>query len=98
MTDEIKRPAPTGNIADDITLAHKHSSNHRALLEQSERCGCFHCVSIFDVRAIDEWVDDETTVMCPRCGIDSVIGSSSGFPIDNVFLAAMRRRWFAYDD
>jgi hypothetical protein len=32
--------------------------------------------------------------MCPKCGIDSVIGNRSGYPIDKAFLEAMRSHWF----
>ena len=53
----------------------------------------------YSPREIEEWVDaDETgegqTALCPRCGIDSVIGSASGYPITKEFLEAMNRRWF----
>ncbi len=30
----------------------------------------------------------------PRCGIDSVIGSRSGFPLTPEFLAGMKQHWF----
>ena len=41
-----------------------------------------------------EWVDAGTTMLCPYCEIDSVIGSASGYPITAEFLDAMRRHWF----
>lgn len=90
----------------DCHQAHAHSANHRLELEASLLCGCFHCLSIFAPAAIDEWIDsppdapddgaqdDGTTALCPRCGIDSVIGSASGYPITVEFLGAMRRVWF----
>jgi hypothetical protein len=34
------------------------------------------------------------TADCPRCGIDAVIGSASGFPITSEFLSSMNGRWF----
>jgi hypothetical protein len=35
------------------------------------------------------------TGLCPKCGIDSLIGSASGFPVtDPTFLQAMHSRWF----
>jgi len=33
--------------------------------------------------------------MCPECGIDSVIGSDSGYPITRDFLKRMCDYWFA---
>lgn len=37
----------------------------------------------------------EQIAMCPKCGIDSVIGDVSGFPIEATFLAVMRDFWFS---
>ena len=80
-------------------VAHAHSSNHRDALLASEVCGCFYCLKTFVPGAIDEWIDPEgeegTTALCPHCGIDSVIGSASGFPITAEFLDRMRRYWFS---
>jgi hypothetical protein len=36
----------------------------------------------------------EPSAICPKCGIDSVIGSSSGYPITIEFLSRMKERWF----
>jgi hypothetical protein len=43
---------------------------------------------------IEEWTDEGKTAMCPRCGIDSVIGSASGFPMSSNFLRQMHSHWF----
>jgi len=47
---------------------------------------------------VAKWVDEQDgvgqTALCPKCGIDSVIGSSSGYPITQAFLSGMRRYWF----
>ncbi len=80
--------------------AHKHSIFHRAEIEASALCGCFHCRRTFAPGEIDEWTDEdrppqEQTALCPRCGIDSVIGDKSGFPLTIEFLRAMKRKWFS---
>jgi hypothetical protein len=75
--------------------AHKHSIRHRPEIERSELCGCFYCVHTFPPSAILDWVDeDDVTALCPHCGIDSVIGSASGFPITKEFLTRMNEYWF----
>jgi hypothetical protein len=84
----------------NIRDAHKHSSNHRSEIDTSTRCGCFYCQAQFAPSEITEWVDDDadglgTTAMCPRCGIDSVLGDSSGFPVSGEFLLEMRTYWFS---
>ena len=77
--------------------AHKHSGNNQTELLASETCGCFYCLAIFAPSEIRKWLsygDESKTAACPRCGIDSVIGSASGYPISHEFLAAMKRHWF----
>lgn len=78
-----------------IRAAHKHSSRHREELLKSECCGCFHCCKVFPPSAIVEWTDGDTCAFCPECGIDSVIGSASGYPIDAAFLRRMHDHWFS---
>lgn len=78
-----------------IIGAHEHSSNHRSKLSESSFAGCFYCESIFSPSEVKEWIDGGETALCPKCGIDSVIGDRSGFPITAKFLSAMNRRWFA---
>ena len=84
--------------ADHIS-AHPRCSHHRAEVLASVRCGCFYCGAVFPPADIEEWVDDWSgvgeTAMCPRCGIDAVIGSESGYPITRAFLATMHTHWFA---
>ena len=79
--------------------AHAHSANHRSEIEASEKCGCFYCLDIYPPNSITEWVDENeqgigTTAICPRCGIDSVIGDKSGYPITREFLESMHQIWF----
>lgn len=82
--------------------AHKYSSNHRKELENDYQCGCFYCQTIFSPVEIKEWLGKEEgdpggTALCPSCGIDSVIGESSGFEITPMFLNAMYKYWFDPD-
>jgi hypothetical protein len=74
--------------------AHKHCRRNRDELAGSANCGCFYCLETFPPQSIQEWTDDGATAMCPHCGIDSVIGSGSGFPLSQRFLQRMNDRWF----
>jgi len=51
-------------------------------------------LATFAPTEIEDWTDDDETAICPRCGIDSVIGSESNFPITSDFLKKMRGHWF----
>jgi hypothetical protein len=79
----------------DIIDAHKFSSNHQKQLTEDEICGCFYCLKIYHPREINHWVKDtDGTALCPHCGIDAVIGQSSGYPITPEFLKQMKAYWF----
>jgi NAD-dependent SIR2 family protein deacetylase len=81
--------------AADLEAAHAHSFENRVEIERSDLCGCFHCRKTFPPASIAEWTDDGLTALCPRCGIDSVIGAASGLPVHRSrFLGEMKRRWF----
>jgi hypothetical protein len=55
-------------------------------------------VDVFEFKDIREWTDDGQTALCPSCGVDSVIGDASGFPITVEFLTAMEAHWFGLPD
>lgn len=78
--------------------AHRHADYHRKAVLASMVCGCFYCLSIFQPTEIcswiDEWDGEDQTALCPRCGIDSVIGANSGYPITHKFLQQMNAYWF----
>jgi hypothetical protein len=79
--------------------AHRHSIHHRQEILASQQCGCFYCGAIFAPNQIQQWTDTfegiGNTALCPHCGIDSVIGSESGYPITPPFLAQMQQHWFS---
>ena len=81
-----------------LGTAHLYSANHKDELQNDKKCGCFYCLSIFDPKEIQEWVDLENggkgTALCPYCGVDSVIGESSGYPVTKEFLREMHDYWF----
>jgi hypothetical protein len=42
-----------------------------------------------------EWTDDDQTALCPNCGIDSVIGDKTDYPVTDLdFLKQMNTFWF----
>jgi hypothetical protein len=77
-----------------IRDAHEHSSKHRSEVLASEVCACFYCGGTFAPSEINDWADSGQTALCPKCGIDSVIGSTAGFPLTKEFLDEMHKYWF----
>lgn len=87
--------AASGPITPEaLNDAHGHSSLHRAEVVASDACACFFCLQRFVPGEITDWVDDGETALCPRCGIDAVLGSACGFPLTPEFLRAMNDSWF----
>ena len=82
----------------DLEAAHEFSIYHRDQILKSDICGCFYCLAIFKPSDIKEWVDERngigTTALCPGCGIDAAIGSTSRFVITKEFLERMNRHLF----
>ena len=79
-----------------LVVAHGFSINNKEMLKKVNKCGCFYCLNIFHPSEIEEWLDCDIgyTALCPYCGIDSVIGESSGYPITKEFLKKMQDKWF----
>jgi len=82
------------SLTEDHITAYNWSSYHRLTLMESNLCGCFHCLEVFPTSEIEDWIHDGETALCPKCGIDSVIGSRSGYSIQREFLAKMHNHWF----
>ena len=79
----------------NIIVAHKFCTNNREELQKDKKCGCFYCLKIFSPSEIEDWIPDtKGTARCPYCGIDSVIGEYSEFPITIEFLSEMNKYWF----
>jgi hypothetical protein len=78
----------------DYIRAHKHCFKNREEIVKSAMCGCFYCLAIFPPSDVTHWIDESQTAMCPKCDIDSVIGSESGFLIDARLLKQMESHWF----
>lgn len=74
--------------------AHEHAFRQREELEQSDGCACFYCFKTFPSTEITTWVDDNKTAICPCCGMDSVIGSASGYPLTKAALRRMHNRTY----
>lgn len=83
-------------MENDIIVAHRYCINHKEKLINDQKCGCFFCLKIFNPKEITDWIEDryDKTALCPNCGIDSVIGEYTGFPITYEFLKKMKKYWF----
>ncbi|MEM7180329.1 MAG: cytoplasmic protein [Spirochaetota bacterium] len=82
----------------EVLEAHKHSFYNRDEIEKSKTCGCFYCLEVFQPTEILLWTDELSTAICPRCGVDSVLGSASGYSLEPDFLKDMQEYWFSFKE
>ncbi len=79
-----------------LSALHKQSLRNRKYHATSHQCGCFFCLSIFEASRVRQFWDDETTAVCPLCGIDSVIYDSQVERLTPQLLQALKR--YAWND
>ncbi len=82
----------------ELNAFYTHSIKNEESILKSNRCGCFHCISIFpvaDVKLSERVVEKDgvKTVICPICGIDSVLGDAS-VEITAELLEALNQYYF----
>jgi hypothetical protein len=52
----------------------EHDSFHnRGHMTPGMPCGGYHCLAVFPGDDVHQWIDDDLTALCPRCGIDAVV-------------------------
>jgi hypothetical protein len=73
---------------------HDFSSRHREEVEKSALAGCFSCLIMFTPSDIDEWVDGDTTALCPHCSVDAVLPDNMGIELTHDLLRGMHDIWF----
>lgn len=81
------------DVPEPYLTAHALSSRNRKQLEHTGRAGCFYCLQFFDPATVEEWIDEDQTPLCPRCGIDSVLPATE--EVTPEFLKQMQQYWFA---
>ena len=61
-------------------------------------CGCFYCKSIYSASEVKEWCDNDgrgdKTALCPKCGIDSVLGDATFVELTPELLELMNMMFF----
>lgn len=84
-----QRPWPGPFTERRLQTLHKQSFRNRLRLVRANIVGCFWCMRVFPPTLIREWIDQNETALCPKCGIDSVIPTKSCTVLD-----AMYSYWF----
>jgi len=77
----------------DVLSLGKLSMRNKEALKKSRKCSCYYCGKTYSPKQIKEYCDKGQTAICPKCGIDSVIGDSQG-KITKELLEAGYDHWF----
>jgi hypothetical protein len=74
-----------------IKQSHKNCMSNRKKLEESDLCGCFYCLAIYNPSEIEEWIEDkdDDTAICPHCHTDAVLPENDDYPLNAAFLKQM---------
>ena len=78
---------------------------HEKEIKNSNKCGCFNCLSIFLPSEIKEWIEESKdyprgpgkTAVCPKCDIDTVLPENDLYKINNELLETMHDYWCNYE-
>ena len=89
----------------DIKALHSKCGRHRTEILESQTVGCFYCVSLAPLSQFSdlEWIDEDPetgigqTLLCPSCGIDSVLPDTIEHELTIELLQAMRLHCFGHD-
>jgi len=83
---------------DALKDAHMHTIHNRKEVEASQFCYCICCRTFFKPSEIDCYTDETTTVICPYCDCDAVIGEACGIKLTDELLEQLHGKYFSYDD
>lgn len=77
---------------------HHSTFRNEKQIKNSSQCGCFCCESLFAPEEVTNWCDNDgkgdRTALCPKCGIDSVIGDDCGMYVTPSLLHVMNLMFF----
>jgi hypothetical protein len=87
-SSELRRRIPEPYFS-----AHRLCQGNRALLEKADACACFDCQALIRPVSVLEWIDDESTGRCPKCGMDTLLPENDQYELTPPFLKGMKRFW-----
>ena len=78
----------------EIRHATKYAFKNRQTLANSDHCGCYFCLKIFNPTEIKEWTDEGETALCPFCEVDAILANEADCKISKEFLQTLHDYWF----
>lgn len=84
---------------DELHEIHTHCTANREEVEASSRCACFYCQEVYCSTEVYDFIvepslDFKETALCPRCGVDAVIGDATGIPFYKELIGKLHQHYF----
>ena len=73
---------------------HAYCMGNRELIARANRCYCFYCKAEMDKSEIVDYLEQENTAICPKCGVDAILPDSVREPINKTLLTQLHDYWF----
>jgi hypothetical protein len=73
---------------------HKLSRDNKRMLKSVDEGVCYFCGLTCKYEDVKVWVRNETTALCPHCGIDAVIPVYAPYVKSEKTIGMMMVRWF----
>lgn len=80
--------------ANKLKAAIGYATANRDKLKISKYAACYYCKQIYPASEVVEFCDSETTALCPKCGIDSVLSDQSPYEFKIEVLEELNQFWF----
>lgn len=77
----------------DIRIAPRLSMKNRSALEQVAECACYHCYKVYPSQEIKDYTDQNSTAICPYCGIDAVLPVNHPDDKNKELLQKIHKYW-----
>ena len=84
---------------EELHEIHTHCTANRKEVEASSRCACFYCQEVYCASEVYDFIvepslDFKETALCPRCGVDTVIGDATGIPFYKELMEKLHQHYF----
>jgi hypothetical protein len=81
----------------EIDEPHKYTFKNKDQVQKSNMCCCACCVNKYSAKYVVEYIEEangDKTAICPKCGVDAVIGDAALSNITDTMLQDMHNKWF----
>lgn len=77
-----------------LETAHSHTLRNRSEIERSQNCACICCKHIFQATEVKNYIDNDSTALCPYCDCDAVLADAAGFKLTPQLLRQLNEYYF----